>query len=161
MNYNEDRNRKITKYGHRAKKQQQDKNTGLTLPPPPGRRVHAPHNIQRGGRKGGWVLWRPRDRLTRDRRPPGWYTFRDPWRIRQFRVSWRSGQFREPWQSREPQGPWRNRQSSEPWWSRELRESWRSRQFKCHGRAGSHGGAGSPGSHGWTAGWREQEPSLG
>ncbi len=56
MNYNEDRNRKITKYGHRAKKQQQqDKNTGLTLPPPPGRCVHTCHIISNGEgeRKGG------------------------------------------------------------------------------------------------------------
>ncbi len=70
----------------------QNRNTSLTLPPPPGRRVLAPLNFQRGG---GWVPL-----------PPGWYRFQEPWWSRQYREPWQSRPFRGPWQSRPFRGPW-------------------------------------------------------
>ncbi len=53
----------------------QEQSLGVTLPPPPGRHVHMPHNIYRGG--GVEALEAPQDRFTRDGRAPKQDPFRE------------------------------------------------------------------------------------
>ncbi len=81
-------------------------NTGLTLLPPPERRV--PHHTPSNG-EGGWALWRPQGTRRQERRPSGRRLFRDPrrsgehgrpWRIRELGRPWRIRGFRRPWRDR-------------------------------------------------------------
>ncbi len=142
MELNGDRNRKKQIWAKhmgatrsRGIQGEKTQDTGLTLLPPPRRRVHVPHNIQWGGVVG--VLEAPQDRSRRDGRPPERYLFRDPWQIRQFRMPWRSREIRGPWRSRQSREPWWSRELRGPWWSRELRGPWWSRELSL--RPGLYG----------------------
>ncbi len=48
------------RHGEHKDRKHNTTQTGLRLPPPPGRRIHAPHNIYRGGGVG--ALEAPQDR---------------------------------------------------------------------------------------------------
>ncbi len=97
---------------------------GLTLLPPPGRRV--PRRNSSTG-EGGWALWRPlrtnTDRNTgrgppernRQRRPRRIWELWKPWRCRELRWPWRCWELWRPWRCRELRRPWRCRELRRPW----------------------------------------------
>ncbi len=91
---------------------------GLTLLPPPGRRVPR-HNSSTGG-----ALWRPL-RTDMDRN-----TGRGPPERNRQQRPWRSWKLWRPWRCRELRRPWRCRELRRPWQCRELRRTRRCRELR-------------------------------